>query len=165
MSTDSRPPRPYLQQPLPLLLIFSAFFALKIPLSILRYGHLSTALTTMESIALSPLAQVYVCCLGLTHFFLTFTIYFQSGNRRYFASSLKNKLIFFAIPIGIFVFFDLYHALGIEERFVGFAIIFFAVVRFLDFLHFNRQNFGVHQMFKGKSGVLFPAWMKKVEQW
>jgi hypothetical protein len=164
MLAPSRPPRAYLQQPLPLVLIFGAFFALTIPLTIANYSHFSAALSTMESIALSPIVQVYACVLGLTHFFLTFTIYLQSGNLRHFASSRANKVIFFGIPIAIFVFFDLYHALSLDVRFVAFAAVLFAGIRFVDFLHFNRQNFGVHQLFKGKSGALFPAWMRRIEQ-
>ncbi|MEX0677683.1 MAG: hypothetical protein WD063_11445 [Pirellulales bacterium] len=166
MSTPAErgPARPYLEQPLPLLLIFGAFFGLTIPLTLAAGAHLGTALSTMESIALSTPAQVYVCCLGLTHFFLTLTIYFQWGNLRHFASSTKNRIIFFAVPIVIFAFFDLYFALGLNLRFVGFAVVLFAAIRFLDFLHFNRQNFGVHQLFKGKSGTLFPAWMRRAEQ-
>lgn len=164
---DVRPPFPraYLLQPVPLLLIFGAFFALTVPLSIACGPRLYGAITTMESIALSPLAEVYVCCLGFTHFFLTFTVYFQSGNLRHFASSRRNKLIFFAVPAAIFVLFDLYYALGIEARFVGLAAVVFAAIRFFDFLHFNRQNFGVHQLFKGKSGSAFPPWMRKAETW
>jgi hypothetical protein len=83
---------------------------------------------------------------------------------RHFASSRTNKIIFFAIPIAIFAFFDLYHALGLEERFVVFAAVLFAGIRFVDFLHFNRQNFGVHQLFKGKTGAAFPSWMRRAEQ-
>jgi hypothetical protein len=161
---ESAQARPYLEQPLPLILIFGAFFALTIPLSLVVGAHLGTALSTMESFALSTPAQVYLCALGLTHFFLTLTIYFQRGNLRYFASSVRNRVIFFAVPIAIFVFFDLYHALGINLRFAGFAALLFVAIRFFDFLHFNRQSFGVHQLFKGKSGTLFPAWMRKAEQ-
>ncbi|MBI2826672.1 MAG: hypothetical protein HYX69_18525 [Planctomycetia bacterium] len=164
---DARPqaPRAYLLQPVPLLLIFGAFFALTVPLSLFCGPRLYGAITTMEAVALSPLAEVYVCCLGFTHFFLTFTVYFQSGNLRHFASSLRNKLVFFAIPVAIFVLLDLYYALGIDTRFVGLAAVVFAAIRFFDFLHFNRQNFGVHQLFKGKSGSAFPAWMRKAETW
>src|SRR5262249_21249832 len=134
---DVRPVAPpaYLLQPVPLFLIFGAFFALTIPLSIVCGPQLYGAITTMEAIALSPLAAVYVCCLGFTLFFLTFTIYFQSGNLRHFASSRRNKMIFFGIPIAIFLFFDLYYALEIDARFLGLAAIVFAVIRFFDFLH------------------------------
>src|SRR5262249_23163088 len=135
-----------------------------VPLSLLGHARFAYALTTMESLALSPVAQVYVCSLGLTHFILTLSIYLQSGNLRHFASSRANRIIFFAIPIAIFAFFDIFYGLGLETRFVGFGVVFFAIIRLFDFLHFNRQNFGVHQLFKGKSGALFPRWMRTAEQ-
>jgi hypothetical protein len=161
----SSSPTSYLLRPIPVLLIFGAFFGLTVPLSIACGPQLTKALSTMEAIALSPLATAYICCLGFTHFFLTFTVYLQSGNLRHFASSARNRIIFFAIPLAIFLAFDLYYALGIDARFVAVGAVVFGAIRFLDFLHFNRQNFGVHQMFKGKSGPCFPAWMRRVENW
>ena len=36
-------------------------------------------------------------------------------------------------------------------------------VRLADFQHFGRQNFGVLQLFKMRSGCSFPGWMKQAE--
>ncbi len=156
-------PRAYLDRPLPIALILGTFFAVTVPLAVVCGPSLATALSTMESIALSPLTQIYVGCLGITHFLCTLTIYMQSGNLRHFASSTANKITFLAIPLAIFIWFDLYYALEVDRMFPRFAVLFFAVIRFFDFMHFNRQSYGVHQLFKGKTGKVFPAWQRRVE--
>ena len=41
-------------------------------------------------------------------------------------------------------------------------MVFKCGIRLLDFHHFNRQSFGVFQLFKGRSKV-FPKWIRRVE--
>src|SRR5262245_30386029 len=109
-------PRPFLDRPVPKWLILGCFFFLAVPLWVFGGRDLEAAVAMMEAIALSPLAQVYVCLLGFTHFFLTFSIYFNEGNRQHFLSSRRNFLIFIAIPVAIFVFFGLYGAFQLTDR-------------------------------------------------
>jgi hypothetical protein len=101
--------------------------------------------------------------LGLTHFVLTPTIYLQSSNLRYFNGSWRNRIIYFAIPIVIFLFFDLYATFQVAALFPVVAMIVRTGVRTLDFQHFSRQTFGVLQLYKARSGCKFPVWIKRVE--
>jgi hypothetical protein len=101
----------------------------------------------------------------VTHFVITPTIYLQSSNLRHFNSSWRNRLIYFAIPIGIFVFFDLYRALELAVLLPLADIAFRLTIRAVDFQHFSRQSFGVMQLFKARAGAKFPAWQRRAEYW
>src|SRR5262249_34336570 len=105
---------------------------------------------------------LYLCALGTTHFVLTLTIYLQSTNLKYFNSSWKKRVLYFLIPVLIFVSFDLYRALQIALLLPLADLVFKCGIRLLDFHHFNRQSFGVFQLFKGRSKV-FPKWVRRVE--
>src|SRR4051812_10358459 len=102
-------PRPaaalgYFQRSLPAIIIFGAFFVFTLPLAYLAWAH-------PDSPEFLRLELLYLCGLGVTHFVVTPVIYLQSSNLRYFASTWRNRLIYFAIPIAIFVGFDLYRTL------------------------------------------------------
>src|SRR5207237_8522704 len=74
-----------------------------------------------------------------------------------------NLTIYFLIPFLIFISFDFYSALQVPAFFPVFASLFRFAVRFFDFHHFNRQNFGVLQLFKARSRAPFPKWLKTAE--
>ena len=144
----------YFQQALPPNVILLSFFAVTLPLAALTLLRPDTVLL-----------WVYVWLFGMTHFVITLTVYMQSRNLKHFASTWRNRLLFFAIPVMIFVGFDLLHAFRVGARFPLFALVFWGAVRLLDFNHFNRQSFGVLQLYKGRTGVKFPLWVKKAENW
>jgi hypothetical protein len=148
----------YLGRPLPIWIIFAAFFLLSVPLCALM-------MVDSELVDRWYLKAIFMWILGMTHFLITLTVYMQSANLRHFNSTWKNRLLYFAVPIGIFLLFDLYTALRIAVTMPLLAAAFQWSVRFLDFHHVNRQSFGVLQMFKGRSGVTYPAWMKKAESY
>jgi hypothetical protein len=148
-------PKPgYFQQALPANVILLSFFALTLPLAALVLTRLNTILL-----------WVYIWLFGMTHFVVTLTVYLQSQNLKHFASTWRNRLLFFAIPVVIFVGFDLLHAFRIGATFPVFALLFWGAIRLLDFNHFNRQSFGVLQLYKNRTGVKFPLWVKKCENW
>ncbi len=44
-----------------------------------------------------------------------------------------------------------------------FAVVFWGAIRLFDFFHLTRQTFGVLQLFKGRTRVKFPGWLRKFE--
>lgn len=127
------------------------------------------ALVTLPMVALSAVAPThlllwgYVWLFGMTHFVVTLTVYLQGANLRHFWGTWPRRLLFFGAPVALFVAFDLVAAFGVRAAFPVFALGFLAAVRLFDFFHFNRQSFGVLQMFKGRTGVRFPARLKRCE--
>jgi hypothetical protein len=144
------------QRPLPAYAILASFVVCTIPIAILgaRSEHSAPA---------RAIVILYLALLGLSHFALTPTVYLQSANLRYFNGSVRNRVIYFAVPCVIFVFFDLYSALRIAALFPVFAMGVRTVIRAADFNHLNRQTGGVLQLFKARSGCTFPAWTRRVE--
>jgi hypothetical protein len=151
-------PLGYFQRTTPVALILGAFVVITLPLTWL-------VLTDPDSSLLLKLELAYMLGLGVTHFVITPTIYLQSSNLRHFNSSWRNRLIYFAIPVGIFVVFDLYRALEVAVLLPVFDVIFRLTIRAVDFQHFSRQSFGVLQLFKARAGVKFPAWQRRAEYW
>jgi hypothetical protein len=146
----------YFQRSLPAIIIFGAFFVFTLPLAYLAWAH-------PDSPEFLRLELLYLCGLGVTHFVVTPVIYLQSSNLRYFASTWRNRLIYFAIPIAIFIGFDLYRTLELALLLPALDISLRLLIRALDFQHFGRQSFGVLQLFKARAGVKFPAWQKRAE--
>jgi len=146
----------YFQRQLPVALILGSFVFLTLPLAALAIAN--PVLMDRWHIGL-----FYIVVFGTTHFVLTLTIYLQSSNLRYFSSTWRNRALYFLIPLTIFVFFDLYRALQIAVILPVFDTIFRLGIRFFDFQHFGRQNYGVLQLFKGRAKCPFPAWVKKAE--
>src|SRR5204862_5903108 len=116
-----------------------SFFLLTLPLTLLY-------LTFAESPDFQQLQLLYIAAFALTHFAITPVVYLQSSNLRYFNSSWRNRVLYFAVPVLILVGFDLYRSLQVAVLFPAFAVVFSAAVRLLDFQHFGRQNFGVLQL-------------------
>jgi len=145
----------FLQKPWIPCLILGSFVVLTLPLCLL-------AATCANFLAPWSLGWLYVCGLGTTHFALTLTIYLQSSNLTYFNSSWGKRALYFLVPALIFVFFDLYRALQIALVLPAADLLVRSAIRLLDFQHFNRQSFGVFQLFKGRARA-FPRWLRRVE--
>jgi hypothetical protein len=151
------PPQPaYLQRPFPVVVILSSFLILTLPLCVLSL----TSPGLLERYYAKPL---FIWLLGTTHFVITLTIYVQSRNLRYFNSTWKNRALYFLIPAGIFIFFDLYSAFQFAIVAPAFDRLFRAGIRLMDNHHVTRQSFGVTQLFKKRSGGAFPSWMRPAE--
>jgi hypothetical protein len=146
----------FFQRDLVAYAILAAFVVLTLPLALLwSYDP--------DSPRIRSIMLVYLIGLGLSHFVLTPTIYLQSSNLRYFNGSWRNRIIYFAIPVVIFLFFDLYATFQVAVLFPIVAMIVRTGIRLLDFQHFSRQTFGVLQLYKVRSGCKFPGWLKRVE--
>jgi hypothetical protein len=156
--TAPAPATGYFQRTTPVALILGAFVVFTLPLTYL-------ALTDPDSPLLLQLELAYMLGLGVTHFVITPTIYLQSSNLRHFNSSWRNRLIYFAIPVSIFVVFDLYRALELAILLPLADVVFRLTIRAVDFQHFSRQSFGVLQLFKARAGAKFPSWQRRAEYW
>jgi len=148
----------YFQQALPTNIILLTFLVVTLPLVAISLVSLHDNIPIWNI-----LIWVYVWLFGMTHFVITLTVYLQSQNLKHFASTWRNRLYFFAVPVVVFVGFALLHAFQVGARFGLFAILFWSAIRLLDFNHFNRQSFGVFQLYKGRTGVKFPLWVKRCE--
>jgi hypothetical protein len=146
----------YLQRQFPVVVILSSFLILTLPLCILNLTNPGF----LERFYVKP---IFLWTLGTTHFVITLTIYLQSRNLRYFNSTWKNRLLYFMVPAGIFVLFDLYTALELAIVIPAFDGVFRACIRLMDNYHVTRQSFGVTQLFKKRTGIAFPSWMRTVE--
>jgi hypothetical protein len=153
----AQPPRSgFMHQELPIRVILGSFLVLTLPLTVI-------ALVWPGVLSRWYVVPIYVWLLGTTHFVITLTVYLQSTNLRYFSSTWKNRALYFALPAGIFLFFDLYTALHVAVTMPVLDNVFRRGIRFFDFHHVNRQSYGVLQLFKGRSRSPFPTWMKKSE--
>ena len=150
------PPVPYLRQPLPSGLIFGSFGLLTLPLAAVLVSALPQG--SKDAIRLS-----YFWLFGLTHFVLTFTVYFRRENRTFFGSSWTNRVVYFGAPLFIFAGFDLYGAFGVAATLPALDVGFRLAIRFADFLHFGRQAFGVLQLFKTSWQGVFAPWLRRAE--
>jgi hypothetical protein len=152
----SAPRLGYLQRQFPVAVILGSFLVLTVPLCIF-----SLALPgLLERFYVKP---IFIWTLGTTHFIITLTIYLQSRNLQYFNSTWQNRVLYFMIPAGIFVLFDLYTALELAVVAPAFDGLFRAGIRLMDNHHVTRQSFGVTQLFKKRSGMSFPRWMRSTE--
>ena len=146
----------YFQSSWPVLLILGSFFVLTVPLCLLAGGDPGYPFR-------SSLGLVYIVALGMTHFVITLTLYLQEANLRHFWSSRANRITYFAVPVGIFLFFDLYHALGVAASLPLVNLALRYGIRLLDYQHFGRQSYGVSQLFRMRSGCSFPGWVRRAE--
>ncbi|QJW95931.1 hypothetical protein [Frigoriglobus tundricola] len=142
----------FFQRRWPVALILAAFPGVALPMA-------AAVLYSADNLLL----WTYVWLFGMTHFVVTFALYARSENLRYFASSPGNRLVFFLVPVTLFVTFDLYHALRVGAVFPLIGVFVLAAVRLADFNHFNRQSFGVLQLFKARTGVKTAPATKRVE--
>jgi hypothetical protein len=146
----------FFQRDLPAYAILASFLVLTLPLTLL-------AAYAPDSQRIRAVLVVYIFVLGVSHFVLTPTIYLQSSNLRYFNGSWRNRIIYFAIPVAIFLFFDLYATFQVAVVYPLAAMAVRAGIRYLDFSHFSRQTRGVLQLYKTRAGIKFPAWTRPTE--
>jgi hypothetical protein len=146
----------YFQSSWPVIMILGSFFVLTVPLCLLAAGD-------EDDLFRWSFGLIYVCALGMTHFVITLTLYLQEANLRHFWSSRANRITYFGLPLGIFVFFDLYHALGVAAALPLVDVTLRYAVRLMDFQHFGRQGYGVLQLFRMRSRCSFPDWMRQAE--
>lgn len=137
--------------------IISAFFVLTIPLcwTFLHFGPLNSKALLA--------AAIYSVIFELTHFSITWSLYFRSANLKYFVQSKKNILLYFVFPGLAFFFYIISSFLSDVAGLSGsiwFVLIF---VRFLDFFHVGRQSVGVLQMFKREAGTALAPVTRKLE--
>jgi len=125
----------FFQRDLPAYAILASFLVLTLPLTLL-------AAYAPDSQRIRAVLVVYIFVLGVSHFVLTPTIYLQSSNLRYFNGSWRNRIIYFAIPVAIFLFFDLYATFQVAVVYPLAAMAVRAGIRYLDFSHFSRQTLG-----------------------
>jgi hypothetical protein len=145
-------PPGFFQKRWPVALILAAFPALAVPMA-------AAVLLSANNLLL----WVYVWLFGMTHFVITFALYLRSENLRHFASTHGNCVVFFLVPVVLFVGFDQYHAMRVGAVFPVVGAFVFAAVRLADFNHFNRQSFGVLQLFKARTGTKPAPGAKRIE--
>ena len=146
----------FFERPLPIALIFGSFFLVFVPLWLLQW--LPNFADALPSVAL-----VHAVGLGTTHFFITLAVYVSRENRAYFASSVRNRLVYFAAPLAILAFFAWAEGSGLRTREPLVAGYLFGALRFLDFFHVGRQSVGMLQLWKRPVGAALPSWSRRAE--
>lgn len=145
---------PYFSRASVQTLVLGAFVFLTVPLVL--------ALVTWTE-STQPLLPLYGVTFGLTHFLITGLLYLDRRNLRYFASSWKNRIIYFAIPIVILVWMDVRSVLPLGEFGRLEQDIMFYFVMFANFLHVSRQSFGVLQLFKREASAKHRGTLRSLE--
>jgi hypothetical protein len=120
-------------------LLFAPFFLLTLPA--VRTG--------------APFAFALVQILAISHFLVTFALYFQPGNWRYFLSSLGNRAIYVAIPLALCAY------VLVAPDFSPIWIFAIAPLAVLDTFHVAGQSYGVLELLKRNSDS-FGAWTRPV---
>jgi len=146
----------YLQAP-QIAIIFLSFALLTVPLAWLQ-------LTTAVPPDISRWITLgYVVIFGNTHFAITWALYLNAENLRYFSSSAGRKAVYFLGPPAILVTF---WYLGVRQlpstSTLGF-LVFTVLITSVDYFHSVRQAFGVYELFRARTGVAFPSWMPSVD--
>jgi hypothetical protein len=155
-------PTPYLVRAAPRALVLGSFFVVAVPLAVYLL-FMSRAEPTQGTVLALPVVQGYSVIFGLTHFFLTFTVYMSSPNIRHFLSTPRNVFAFLVAPLTALVGLAVWHGSALSERFVLANVVLFMTIRGFDFYHLSRQSFGVIQLFKGRSLKGVPAWTRTAE--
>lgn len=152
----------YFDHPLRVGTILGSFAVLCVPLAVLQIFVVPSTAQTIAFV-------IYAVLLGATHFVVTLTIYFNSRNLRYFASSASNVAIYFVVPITIFSaffvigFFGLHEPANGSSGFLLYLFWFTFLVKGADYFHVVRQSFGILQLFKARSRHAFPTWMRSAD--
>jgi hypothetical protein len=147
---------PYFERPLPIGLIFGSFFAIFLPL-------LALQLVPNFIEWLPYFALVEAVGLGTSHFLITLAVYLQGTNLRYFGSTAQNRLVYFAAPLAILIFFGLTAATELRAKQPLIAAYVFGGLRFFDFFHVGRQSVGMLQIWKRSAPAGLPAWSRRAE--
>jgi hypothetical protein len=155
--------RAYLQRPLNAALVLGSFFILTLPLVAFGWGFATGDDGDLAALMRTLPVQAYVALFGISHFFVTFTVYFHRDNRAHFASTPGRRAVFYVVPAAVLVGIALYTGLGLARQFAGVTALLFVTIRAFDFFHLNRQSFGVLQLFKGSGGGRLAPWVRRVE--
>lgn len=151
--------KPLFQRPRVIALLVATYFLISVP-----YAWL-TLFSTNQPL-LDGILWVYWATLGLGHFFITFVLYFQVRNLRYFRSSAENITIYFLIPAA----FLIYTGISVTFNFwgnpkaLGVVAAVATLVRWFDVNHFAGQSFGVLQLTKAHSGAAFRGLQRRAER-
>jgi hypothetical protein len=146
----------YFERPATIAVIFGSFFVVFLPLWLLQWQP--------NFVELLPyFAMAHAVGLGTTHFFVTLALYVSRENRAYFASSLRNRLVYFAVPAALFAFFAWAEGSGLRASQPVLAGYLFGVLRFADFFHVGRQSVGMQQLWKRPLRTSLPAWSRHAE--
>ncbi len=151
------PARPYLAERRVIVPILAAFPLIALPLAYVTLFPPSPGFKWF--------ATAYLWGLGISHFLITFSIYLNSKNLRYFASTATNKLVYFGVPALIFLYFGSVSLVD-PKLHPGVTTVIRAVsvvVTLSTYVHLGRQSFGVLQMLKGQSGLVFDKAMRRFE--
>ena len=135
-------------------LVLGAFVCLTLPIT--------CALVVTDWAARSWL-PAYSVTVGVTHFWITGFVYLDARNLRYFNASTRNRLVYFAAPLAIFIAMDALAVSGLRARHRALDTVVFQLVMVANFLHVSRQSFGVLQLFKEARGGPFPEALRTVE--
>ena len=156
----SHPPVPYIRRQLPFALILGSVLFPTLPLTWLGLQFMGTG---PGGAAATWTHQLYVAVFNITHFTITFTIYFQVVNIRYFGASWKNRLVYYGVPAFAFVGLALFNALDVGAAAPAFGLFVLLAIRMFDFFHYGRQAFGVLQLAKGSAARALPPWSRTAE--
>jgi len=143
--------------------IFCSFALITVPLVILFF------VLPPPAIRFDHIGIVYFACFGASHFFVTFAIYCNSENLRYFVSDSKNVILYLGLPLVIMgAAFYFYQFSPWKAWFAALPLLLPIVeltVRGVDFLHVQRQSYGVLQLLKGSTGRKFANVSRSLEKW
>lgn len=160
METEpTNPDRPLFQRPHVIALLAATFLLIAAPFGLLiEFGA--------DPEILRPIQWTYWSTLGLGHFYITFVLYLQARNRRYFTSSSENFMIYFIIPGAFFIYTGLSRTFEFwgNTKALGVAAGIATIVRCLDFNHFAGQTFGVLQIVKSHSRAVFRTSQRHLER-
>jgi hypothetical protein len=145
----------YLRRPAVAGLILASFFLLTLPAAayLLLAGH-------GDPVGRYRLIQA-LRWFGLTHFLITFSIYFRGEDLRYFLSSRNGPVIYLFVPFLLFTLVTGNNLLGLDARFETYGFVYMLLFAAADFFHVNRQTFGVLELLKKSCDHAFPAWTRK----
>jgi hypothetical protein len=148
--------RNFLAQPAPLWTIFATFPLVTLPLAAVGLSDLPPAARTL-------IYDVYLCLFGLTHFFLTFAVYMNADNLAHYRESTRNRLIYFYVPLAIFLFFPIFFGSGIADIYPTAAGLVLIAVRFANYRHLTRQAYGVSRVLGRSHALQAPKWLAIAE--
>lgn len=150
---------PYFERRLPIALILGSFALCAVPLAALQ--------SVPNFVGFVPHLTLFVAVgLGTSHFFLTLSVYLNAEHRAYFASSHKRQLLYIGLPVAILFALAWIEAARLRESHAAAVTLFFAAVRFLDFLHVGRQSYGMLQLLKRPPEghpTAHAAWLRPAE--
>lgn len=142
--------------------ILGSFAFLTVPLLV------SQIASWPDSVTAKNVGTLYFVCFGASHFFVTFAIYLNRENLRYFFSNGRNVVLYFVLPLGIaaasFYFYQFNPWKNWFNTLPLLLPIFALTVRAADFVHVQRQSYGVLQLLKGSTGLKFSGASKTLEK-